>query len=313
MMEWLKNSKCLVTGGAGFIGSTLCESLVRVGAEVTVLDDFSTGREEYLKGVNLKVMRGSVTDFKFVDSCMPRQNFVFHLAAISSVQKSLNLPNETALVNIIGTQNVLEAARRAGVNRVVYSSSASVYGGAQTETSTSEATLPQPLSPYAAQKLSGEFLCQCYSTMKLQTVSLRYFNVFGARQSLDSDYASAIPKFMSLARAKQPLTVFGDGKQSRDFVHVNDIALANCLATRPEIKMRGDVLNIGNGVSLSILDLIAIIGKLFGRKQEVVFKPARSGEVYFSQANITAARRLLKYDPQVKLEDGLSELMSSKY
>ena len=296
----------LVTGGAGFIGSHLVQRLVGLGHQVRVLDDFSTGREENLQEVweRIEVVRGDVADPHVVQPAMEGVTWVFHQAALASVPKSVEDPLATHRVCATGTLVVLQAARQAGVKRVVYAGSSSAYGD-QPTAAKRESDPPMPLSPYAAAKLAGELYCRSfYHTYGLETVVLRYFNVYGPRQDPHGPYAAVIPRFVeALLRGESP-RVFGDGGQSRDFVYVQDVVEANLLAVQSP-RAAGTVLNIGSGRSTTLLELLQILQDLLERKIPPRFEPPRPGDVYHSQADITRAADLLGYRPRVTLAQGL--------
>lgn len=310
--SWLDGTKCLVTGGAGFIGSNLVERLVQLGANVSVLDDLSSGARDNLKGLDCNFAQGSVADEAIVSKSAMGQEYVFHLAAIPAVPRSIEKPLETAWANIWGTQLILEYARRAGAKRVVYSSSSSAYGGTPGEMPRSENLTPLPLSPYAAQKLSGEYLTRVYAhTMGIDTVSLRYFNIFGPKQSPESAYAAVIPKFIAAALNKQSLPLDGNGTQKRDFTFVDNAVYANLLATRPERTFQGETFNVGCGTTYSLNTLIDEIRKLVGHELSIEHRPSRSGDVLFSQADLSKSQEILDYRPIVAFEDGLKKVFNS--
>jgi nucleoside-diphosphate-sugar epimerase len=304
--EWLRGKTCVVTGGAGFIGSNLVRVLVAIGASVRVVDNFLTGKKENLTGIEAKVFEGSVTDPVFLKDAFVGAEYVFHLAAIPSVPRSLELPTESCSVNILGTQLVLESARQAHVKRVIYSASSSAYGDTQGQDARNEDLLPRPLSPYAAQKLSGEYLMRAYAlSMGLDTVSLRYFNIFGPRQDPNSFYSAVIPRFIKALLADHGVSVHGDGDQSRDFTFVDNAVLANLLASRPDISCRGEVVNVGCGDSFSLLTMISLLESISGKKLRTKHEPSRAGDVKFSRADISKTRRLIGYEPCVSFRDGL--------
>ena len=265
-------AKILVTGGAGFIGSNLTEALLNQGHSVRVLDNFSTGKRENLafkeKDVLLEVIEGDITEREVCQSAMKGAEFVFHEAALPSVQQSVEDPLTSNRVNVEGTLNVLLAAKEAGVRRVVYASSCAIYGDDPVLPKREDMN-PQPLSPYALQKYIGERYCRLFSQLyRLETISLRYFNVFGPKQSPKSVYAAVIPLFIdALLRGRSPV-VFGDGEQSRDFVYVEDVIQANLLALSSQHHY-GDVINVACGRSLSLNELLRILGGL-SRKNDVI-------------------------------------------
>jgi UDP-glucose 4-epimerase len=297
----------LVTGGAGFIGSHLATTLVERGESVRVLDDLSTGRlanlGELLPG-RIEMVRGSVTDRKAVEEAVRGVDVVFHHAALASVPRSVEEPLETHTADATGTVTLLDACRRAGVRRVVYAASSSCYGN-RPEMPKTESHLPQVLSPYAAAKLAGELYCEAFAaSYPLETVRLRYFNVFGPRQDPKGPYAAVIPLFVSaLLEGRRP-TIFGDGSQSRDFTYVENIVRANLLVAQvPGIS--GQVYNVACGFTTSVLELLKEICGLLNKPFEPNFAPPRVGDVQHSSADISAARRELGYAPSVDLKEGL--------
>jgi len=301
-------SKYLVTGGAGFIGSHLVERLVADGHDVTVLDDFSTGRFDniaHLEGRQLRVAEGDVRQMKHVEKAIAGAQFVLHHAALPSVARSVEDPIASNAVNVDGTLNVLVAARAAKtVKRVVYASSSSAYGDTPTLPKI-ESMAPQPLSPYAVSKLAGEHYCRAFFlNYGLETVSLRYFNVFGPRQDPASDYAAAVPKFVTLLLDKKRPFVYGDGKQTRDFTYVENVVEAN-LAACSSSKAPGEVVNIACGDRVTISGLVNMIGEIVGYVCEPKLKPARPGDVRHSLADITRAQEVIGYRVRVNLQEGL--------
>ncbi len=304
-------ARCLVTGGAGFIGSHLVESLLRDGHHVRVLDDFSSGFAANLEGAaaTADVARGSVTDLAAVATAVAGVEWVFHLAAIASVQRSLENPVATHEVCATGTLQVLEAARRAGVRRVIYAGSASAYGslsgGARAETDP-----VAPLSPYAAAKLAGEHYCRAYhAAFGLEAVCLRFFNVFGPRQDPHSPYSGVIALFIAAMMEGRAPVIHGDGRQTRDFVFVADAVQAlQKAAEAPDAA--GKVYNIGSGQATSILELHSAINKLVGTSIVPIHGPARSGEVRDSLSDVSLARRELSFQPNFSLIEGLRETIA---
>lgn len=299
----------LVTGGAGFIGSHLAAALLDNGHDVVIVDDFSTGRRENVDP-RARLVEGDVTEIDQLTATMHDRQIVFHLAADGSVAHSIDDPLATDLSNTHGTLSVLEAARRSNVRRVVFASSCSVYGNATTPP-TSEADRAVPESPYAVTKLVGEHYARIYSEMMgVETVALRYFNVFGPRQRADSVYAAVIPKFAEALQEGRPPTIHGDGKQRRDFVFVGDVAAANLLAaTAPAARCNGGVFNIGSGVTVDLLDLLATMSDVLGVEVEAEHIAARPGDVRESGADITRARQDLGFVPSVSLRDGLARML----
>ncbi len=300
----------LITGGAGFIGSHLVEHLVAAGDDVTVLDDLSSGRRANLAAVRgqIRFIRGSVTDLNTCRRAVERVDCVLHHAAVTSVQRSVDEPVVTHQVNATGTLNVLLAARDKGVRRVVYAGSTSAYGNPATLPN-SEEDVTRPLSPYAASKLAGEDYCvACQATYGLETVVLRYFNIFGPRQDPNSQYAAVVPRFITTALAGEPPTIFGDGKQTRDFVFIANVVHANLLAARaPAADVSGQVFNIGSGKGVSVNQLWEHIRRLAGVPLAPVYTQGRAGEVRDSVAELARAGRLLGYAPIVDFEEGLRQ------
>jgi UDP-glucose 4-epimerase len=298
--------RVLVTGAAGFIGSHLAEALVARGDQVRALDDFSTGFRHNLRGLStdIELVEGSLTDPGVVARAVADVDCIFHQAALASVPRSVERPLETNAACVTGTLTLLDQARRAGVRRVVYAASSSAYGD-QPFASKREADLPAPLSPYAAAKLAGEHYCHAFfRTYGLETVCIRYFNVFGPRQDPDSPYSAVIPLFITRLLAGKPPIVYGDGKQTRDFTYVANVVHANLLAARAH-NARGQTINVANGRSTSLLELLAVLNRLLATNVQPIFKDPRPGDVRESLADITLARQLLGYEPQVDLEMGL--------
>jgi UDP-glucose 4-epimerase len=306
---------CLVTGGGGFIGSHIVAGLLRQGHRVRVLDDFATGAKRNLEAVqeelraadldfSVDVVEGSILDGDTLAAAMAGIDYVSHQAALPSVAFSLQDPVLSNRVNVEGTVCVLIAARDAGVKRLVYAGSSSAYGDSA-ELPKREDHPANPLSPYAVAKLTGEYYCRLFTQLyDLETVTLRYFNVFGARQNPNSQYAAVIPKFITALLKGEPLPVFGDGQQSRDFTHIDNVVHGNILAlTAPDVV--GQVVNLANGSRTTLLQLIAYLEELAGRRAQVEFLPPRPGDVPHSQADVTRARRLLGYSPQVDVKEGL--------
>jgi UDP-glucose 4-epimerase len=300
---------CLVTGGAGFIGSHLVEALVALGKRVRVLDIFSTGLAENLTGLeaDIEIVNADVVDADAVHQAMKDVGLVFHLAALPSVQRSVENPLATHHATATGTLHVLDAARQAGVRRVIYASSSSIYGGLLAEAGQSEVAPVAPKSPYAAAKLAGEFYAQAFATSYgLETVCLRLFNVFGPRQRADSAYAGAIPRFCSaMLHGESPL-IYGDGLQSRDFTFVANVVSAFLLAAEAH-AVSGKIYNVGTGRGVSLRDLINALNRLLGTQIEPRYLPERSGDVRSSLADIRRACRDLHYFPAISFEQGLEK------
>jgi nucleoside-diphosphate-sugar epimerase len=303
----------LVTGGAGFIGSHLVERLVRDGAEVVVLDDLSTGRREHLRAVRdrIRFIRGNASSLEVCRRAMQGVDFVLHEAAVVSVPRSTRDPVTAHQVNATGTLNILVAAQEARVRRVVYAGSTAAYGDAA-EVPSHEALLPRPLSVYAASKLTGEAYCQAfYRTHGLETVALRYFNIFGPRQNVESRYGAVIPLFVTAALRGERPVIFGDGGQTRDFTFVTNVVDANLLACHaPDEGVVGEVFNIGCGEGTSIADLWQRIRVLVGADVEPAHEAPRAGDVRHSVASITRAGERLGYAPTVSLDEGLARTIA---
>jgi nucleoside-diphosphate-sugar epimerase len=302
-------ARVLATGGAGFIGSHLVERLLAEGRAVRVLDNFAEGREANLAfaakhGDRLEVVRGDVRDLAAVERAIQDVDVVFHQAAMRSVPRSVEDPLGANDNNVTGTLYVLEAARRARVRRVVYASSSSVYGD-RPELPKREDQTPQPISPYAASKLADELYASVWSRLYgVETVGLRYFNVFGPRQDPASEYAAVIPRFILAALAKRPLEVHGTGEQSRDFTYIDNVVEANWqAATAP--RAAGEVFNVGAGSRVSLLDIIARLEMLVGRPLERRHTPPRAGDVPHTLADMSKARALMDFVPHVGFDEGL--------
>ncbi len=296
----------LVTGGAGFIGSHIAETLVQRGDRVRVLDNLSTGFEANMASFRDKIefIQGDVTDAAVVDQAVKGVDCVFHEAALASVPASLERPLASHAACATGVVTILDAARRAGVRRVVYAASSAAYGN-QPTSSKRETDLPAPLSPYAAAKLAGELYCQAFwSSFQLETVAIRYFNVFGPRQDPNSQYSAVIPLFITAMLAGRQPVIYGDGHQSRDFSFVANVVHANLLAADAP-NVAGRTINAADGRSIDLLMLLAALNRQLGLDVKAKFAPARQGDVRESQADISLARRLLNYEPQVDFEEGL--------
>ena len=296
----------LVTGGAGFIGSHIAEALVKRGDRVRVFDNLSTGHRENLApcGDGVEFVEGDLTDAAKVAQVVKGVDCIFHEAALASVPRSVEAPLDTNAACVTGTLTLLDAARRAGVRRLVYAASSSAYGDRPTSPK-HESDLPMPISPYGAAKLAAELYCRAFTaTYGFETVALRYFNVFGPRQDPDSPYSAVIPLFMTaLLSGKRP-TIYGDGHQSRDFTFVANVVHGNLLAADAP-NVAGQVFNVANGRATSLLSLISQLNELLGTKIEPIHAPARAGDIRESLADITAARQSLRYEPQVDFEEGL--------
>ena len=341
LRERFDGLRVCVTGGAGFIGGHLVDALVSVGAVVTVIDDLSSSSLAHLGELidldpeRVRFVHGSILDDDALadaigaPSSPSAVDTVFHLAAVGSVPLSIREPQRTWSVNATGTVRVLEAARRAGVRRVVFAASSSAYGGLSAEPPPSvngsgherpvaaavETAPPSPLSPYAASKLAGEAALAGWArSYGMSTVSLRFFNIFGPRQSADSAYAAVIAAFAKRLLAAEPPIIYGDGRQTRDFTHVSNAVLACLLAAATDNPLRGEVINVGTGRRIDLLGLLAAMQRAAGILPSAAspprFEPARAGDVRHSLADISRARDLLGYEPVVSLEDGLADTMA---
>jgi nucleoside-diphosphate-sugar epimerase len=299
-------NRYLITGGAGFIGSHIVRRLVHEHQLVRVVDNFSTGHSAHLKDVynSIEFVEGDLADERVSDEAVRDVAYVLHQAAVPSVQRSVSDPTGTNRSNVTATLNVLESCRKAGVRRLVYAASSSAYGDTEVLPKIEEMP-PNPLSPYALQKFVGERYCKLYYDLYgLETVSLRYFNVFGPNQDPYSDYSAVIPKFITKMLAKEPVTVYGDGEQSRDFTYVENAVQANFLALRA-IEGPGNVCNVGCGEKVSLNELIRLLETILGIKAEVNYTAARAGDVRHSLADLSLAHRILGYEPTVMVMEGL--------
>jgi len=306
-----QNAHWLITGGAGFIGSHLAHSLVELGQKVTVLDDLSGGNLENLADIQDKIhfIKGNICNITDITAATVGVDYVLHHAALVSVAESMENPQKATQININGTQNVLEASLKNGVKRVVFASSSAVYGNSP-DLPYKETTPTDCQSPYAWSKQAGAELCQLYTkAYGLETVSLRYFNVFGTRQNPNSAYAAVIAKFMQLAAENKPLGIDWDGLQSRDFVHVSDVVQANLLAAQKGVP--GEIYNVAGGHTYTLLELADTIEKVSGRKLERVSRPKRPGDVHESSADISKIQAL-GFVPKVTLEQGLAQMWTEK-
>lgn len=302
----------LVTGGAGFIGSHIVRRLVENGESVRVIDNLCTGSSDRLAGVAaaIEFVQADLAEPEVAERAVNSVDYVIHQAAIPSVQRSIRDPIASNRANITATLNLLEACRKRGVNKFVYAASSSAYG--DTVVLPKREEMPaNPLSPYALQKHVGERYCAMYHALfGLETVSLRYFNVFGPGQDPNSEYAAVIPKFITRLLAGQAVTVFGDGEQSRDFTYVENVVEANLLALRAE-GAGGKVVNVGCGRRFSLNQLIRMMERLLGVKARVEYLPSRPGDVRDSLAAIDLARKVLGYEPRVSIEEGLKRTVES--
>jgi UDP-N-acetylglucosamine/UDP-N-acetyl-alpha-D-glucosaminouronate 4-epimerase len=298
--------RVLVTGGAGFIGSNLVRRLLELGDDVRVLDNFSTGGRPNLADIadDLEIVEGELRSYERVHNATRGVELVFHQGALPSVPRSVQDPLTTGAVNVEGTLNVLLAARDESVRRVVFASSSSVYGNSG-DLPRAESQFPDPISPYAVSKLAAERYCVSFSRVyELETVVLRYFNVFGPRQDPTSQYAAVVPRFIAAIDAGEAVPVYGDGEQSRDFTYVDNVVEANLRAADAD-GVSGAVLNVATGRQLSVNALADTIGDVLGKPVEKEYLPPRAGDVRDSWADVAEARRALGWEPHVGLEDGL--------
>lgn len=304
-------TKYLVTGGAGFIGSNIVHSLVKKQAQVRVIDNLSTGDEKNLDGIKSEIefMEGDICNPKTIKKATEGIDYVIHQAALPSVPRSIDDPIATHESNINGTLSILLAARDQGVKRVVFAGSSSAYGESA-ELPKKENMLPAPLSPYAATKLAGEFYCQTFSIVYgLETLTLRYFNVFGPRQNPESQYAAVIPKFITILMDDKSPTIYGDGEQTRDFTYVENVVSANILACQVE-KTAGEVINIATSQRISLNQLYTYLTQIVKKDIPPKYAPARTGDVKHSLADITLAEKLLGYRPTIDLKEGLEQTVA---
>lgn len=304
--------KYLVTGGAGFIGSNLVKKLLEMGEDVRILDNFATGKREnilpYIDNPHLTVIEGDLRSFHIVRTAVKGVDYILHQGALPSVPRSINDPITTNDVNILGTLNILEAAKEFGVKRVVCASSSSIYGNSETLPKV-ETMSVNPMSPYALTKYAQERYCQIYYNLYgLETVALRYFNVFGPNQDPTSQYSAVIPKFIKLMSEDKEPVIYGDGIQSRDFTYVDNVVYANILACNAE-KAAGEVINVACGESYTLLDLVKMINEILGKNIEPKFAPERPGDVKHSWAGIDKAKELLGYGVKVDFKKGLANIV----
>jgi len=303
--------RSLVTGGAGFIGSHLVDTLLRRGDAVRILDNFSTGKEENLAGVidDVELIRGDLLDEKTLREAVRGVDYIFHQAAFVSVPLSLEYPDKCFEVNVTGTNRLLSAARDAGVKRVVLASSAAVYGENQVMP-LSENENPEPLSPYAASKRIGEIYTHLFSSqLGLDAVALRYFNIYGPRQNPESDYAAVIPIFIKKLIDEDVPIIYGDGFQSRDFVYVEDVVRANLLAAESD-RASGQIINICSGQETDLRTLLGHLSGTFQREIEPVFEEMRAGDIFRSQGDPSLADQMLGFKPSIDLAEGLDRTTS---
>jgi UDP-glucose 4-epimerase len=299
------STRVLVTGGAGFVGSNLVHALLERGDEVRVLDNFSTGLRQNLDGLDVDVVEGELRSYERVHAAVRGVEVVYHLGALGSVPRSVQDPLTSSAVNVEGTLNVLLAARDEGVRRVVFSSSSSVYG-TRSGLPVTEATAPDPISPYGVAKLAAERYCVSFSRVyhSFETVVLRYFNVFGPRQSPFSQYAAMVPLFLTAIARDEPITIDGDGEQSRDFTYVANVVDAT-LRAADVAAANGHIFNVSAGAPATVNEVAETIGRILGKPVERRHGPPRVGDIRASWADVTAARETLGWEPTVSLEEGL--------
>lgn len=305
-------SNFLVTGGAGFIGSNIVEALIERNEKVRVLDNFSTGKRENLEAVRDKIelVEGDIRSYHIVRDAVDGMDFILHQAALPSVPRSVKDPVTTNEVNVNGTLNILDASREAKVKRVVYASSSSIYGDLETLPKTEE-MLPKPLSPYAVAKLAGEKYCQVFTQIYgLETVALRYFNVFGPHQDPTSQYSAVIPKFINGIKMSKSPIIYGDGEQSRDFTPVENVVYANLLACESGMEnLSGEVFNIACGKRITVNKLVQSINEILKTHVQPEYTDPRPGDVKHSLANIGKATQFLGFQVQVEFFEGLKRLI----
>jgi nucleoside-diphosphate-sugar epimerase len=307
-----KNDVYLVTGGAGFIGSHIVHELVAREKDVVVVDNFFSGSRDNLTAVmdKIELVEGDIRDAAIMNKLCKKADIILHQAALRSVPRSVDNPTATNDVNINGTLNVLIAARDNNIKRVVYASSSSAYGDTKALPK-QESQRPLPISPYAVSKLTGEHYCRAFShTFGLETVALRYFNVFGPRQSPESKYAAVVPIFIKQALNDEPLTIHGDGKQSRDFTYVKNVVNGNLLAATAK-DVSGEVFNIACNNRYSVLDIAGAILKNLGKEVPLKHLPPRAGDVEHTQADISKAQKLLGYKVEVGFKEGMKRTVES--
>ena len=299
-MEKLSNQLMVVTGGAGFIGSHLSAKLIEMGCRVRVIDNLSQGKREWVLE-EAEFFAGEILEKDLLRNVVVAASGVFHIAAMSKVAPSIDKPEFCTEQNVLGTQNVLMAAKNAKVKKLVYSSSSTYYGNR--ESPQYEDMLPNPLNPYALSKYIGEQYCELWTRLYgLSTISLRYFNVYGPRQPKEGAYALVLGIFLRQQKNGEPLTIHGDGSQRRDFVHVRDVVEANIVAYRNDVS--GVALNVGSGTNVSVKELADIISK------NQIFEPRRKGDAEITLADIYKIKKLLSWEPKIKINEGLEELIS---
>lgn len=304
--------KFLVTGGAGFIGSNIVGELLNRNYEVRVLDNFSTGKRENLNsyGNDIELIEGDIRSYHIVKDAVKNIDIILHQAALPSVPRSINDPITSNDVNVTGTLNILEAARKADVQKIVFASSSSVYGD-NPKLPKEESMIPNPLSPYAVSKLSGEKYCQVFTRIyNLKTVALRYFNVFGPRQDPTSQYSAVIPKFITAIMRNESPVIFGDGEQSRDFTFVRNVIEGNILAATTDCES-GIAMNCACHGRVTLNELVTMINEILGKDVKPIYKEPRAGDIKHSFADIQLAEKNLNYKPLVSFKEGLKITIES--
>ncbi len=307
--DGLKGKTALVTGGAGFIGSHIADRLLEFGATVKIIDDFSEGKEENIAHImdKIELFKGDIRDLELLRKITKGVNFIFHEAARRSVPKSIEDPLTYNDVNVTGILNMLLASHENKVERFVFASSSSIYGEIDEKKPQAETSIPKLISPYAATKIAGEYYCRVFNeTYKLPTVALRYFNVFGPRQSLESQYAVVIPKFINCIMKDEQPPIHGDGLQSRDFTYVKNVANFNLLAAIKS-EAAGQIFNVAIGQTYNLLQLVGDINKILGKDIKPTFTPPRAGDVKYTWADMSKAKKLLGYSAEVSFFEGLKK------
>lgn len=298
--------RCMVTGGAGFIGSHIATALVERGDEVRILDNLSTGHKKNFAHIENEItfLEGDLLDEKLIEEAVDGVDYIFHQAALASVPRSVEAPLDTNAACVTGSLTLLDKARRAGVKRMMYAASSSLYGD-QPFSSKRETDIPAPISPYGVAKLAAEYYCHAFTaTYGFETVPIRYFNVFGPRQDPDSPYSAVIPLFITALLDGRRPTIFGDGTQSRDFTYIDNIVHGNLLAAEAE-GAAGRSFNVAGGGNVTLLQMLAALNKELGTNVEPIFEAARAGDIHTSLADISMAREVLGYEPQVSFEEGV--------